>query len=240
MKAERPKSPDLFDRAVMRNKPKRKVAPVELGATELVAYNELMEDVSKQLKMVNSELERERGIARQIREAGGVVSREGAAQIHRLETTWNRLLDIYNETLSPARKDAALAFLNKQEMLVERPGDLDRLMEDPAIEDVDPELLVEVPSTNEGRMLETQLLLRETEIEEEIEDIIDDLNDITPLSAVMTEYGESMDDKRREIMTARLNELYGNLRDIRGKLSDIKLNIGMARRIEGSDMRMAA
>lgn len=233
--------PKMIDRAIQKYKKGEKMKPpVEFGATELVAYHELMEAVSTQLSRVNKELDREKKIAAEMRKAGSVISREGAEQIYRLESTFNRLLKIYQETLSPARKDAALAFLNKQEMLVEKPGDLESLMADPSIEEIDAELLVEVPASNESRMQETQLLIRETEIEEEIEDIIDDLNDITPLSAVMTEEGERMDDKRREIMASRLNDLYSDLRGIRDQLRDIKLNIGMAKRMEGQDMRIAA
>lgn len=240
MKPER--MPPIPEAAIKQSKAK-KIRPVDretMDAPELMAYSELLERVHTQLNRVNVELDRERGISAEVREMGGVISAEGAAQVQRLESKFNSLLDIYRDVLEPSYKERGVALLNQEELLVEKPSGFDLLMQDPAIEDLSPEDLVEVPSSKDMRMKETQLLVRETEIEEELEDVIDELNRITPLQNALTEEAVQLDDSRRAMLTSRANSLYRDLRGIRQQLSDIKLNIGMAKRIEGQDMRAAA
>lgn len=221
----------------------KKLRPVNLetlDAPELMAYSELLESVHSQLSRVNVELDRERGISAEIRKAGGVISPEGAAQVQRLESRLHKVLDVYRDVIEPAHKERAIALLNQEELLIVKPAGFDLLMQDPAIQDLDPEDLIDTPSSKDIRMQETQLLLRETEIEEELEDVIDELNRVTPLQNALTEEAIQLDDSRRGMLTSRANSLYKDLRGIRQQLTDIKLNIGMAKRIEGQDMRAAA
>ncbi|MCC7522436.1 hypothetical protein IT407_01360 [Candidatus Uhrbacteria bacterium] len=234
--------PPIPEAAIKQSKAKRipKINLETLNAPELIPYSELLESVHAKAKRVNEELDRERDISAEIRKMGSVISKEGAAQVHRLEDKFNALLRVYKNTLEPVRKERSIAFLNKEELLVEKPSNFDLLMEDPAIQTLDPEDLVEVPSSKEMRMQETQLLVRETEIEEELDVIIDELNRVTPLQNALTETAIQLDEERRKMLTSRANSLYRDLRGIRQQLSDIKLNIGMAKRIEGQDMRAAA
>src|SRR5688572_24051453 len=104
---------------------------VEGKETELVPYGELLTQVGEQMGKVVSTLEEERKLSGEIRAMGGKVTRETANRVMDLERQKNGLLEVYQQTLEPARKDAFAAFLDRQELAVEKPMNFDELMTDP-------------------------------------------------------------------------------------------------------------
>src|SRR5687768_11154298 len=97
-------------------------------AIEMMPYGELLTGVGEQMMKVVDTLEKERQLASEIRGMGGKVSRETAELIMNLERRKNDLLKVYNQTLEPVRREAAMAFIDNAEMLVPKPENLELLM----------------------------------------------------------------------------------------------------------------
>lgn len=149
---------------------------VEGKETELVPYGELLTQVGEQMGKVVSTLEEERKLSGEIRAMGGKVTRETADRIMDLERQKNGLLEVYQQTLEPARKDAFAAFLDRQELAVEKPMNFDELMTDPETLEVTDDMLIEVQTSEQLAGLEKDLAAEADKAREEMVELIEQMH----------------------------------------------------------------
>ena len=218
---------DMFDEAMGESGdkiPEMKTPEAPEEAKELITYGELMERTSERLQAVNSSLEEEREIAAEIKKMGSPLNREAAAKIKNLESKVAELFKVYDEKLSPARKEWAKAYLDREELLVEKPEAWDDMMKD--IEVISEEDLEELPSEAELRAEETKLILKETEIEEEIDQLIDTMNRAPDLNRIPDLH---LEEARLKVLKAELNTHIGELRKVRKSLREIRSDLNITR-----------
>ena len=137
-------------------------------AIEMVPYDELLTNVGETMSKVVKTLEDERKLSAEIRDMGGKVTRETADRIMGLEKQKNELIGVYSKTLEPVRKDAFEAFLDRQELLVEKPENLDALMTDPEVLEVTDDMIIETQTSGELADLEKELVSEADKAQEEM------------------------------------------------------------------------
>lgn len=146
-------------------------------AIEVMPYDELLTNVGEQMSKVVKTLDDERKLAGEIRGMGGKVTRETADKIMDLERQKNGLLEVYAKTLAPVRKDAFEAFMDRAELLVEKPEDLDKLMTDPETLEVTDDMLIEAQTSEELANLEKDLVAEADRAQEEMTSLVESMRD---------------------------------------------------------------
>lgn len=148
----------------------------EKESAELMPYGELLGQVGDQVSKVVKSLEQERDLAAEVRKVGGKVTRETADRIKDLERQKNDLLKVYEKTLEPARKSSWLAGLEGEELLVDKPEDIEALMTDPDEMEVADDELIEVQTSEELKALETKLQDEADKVREEMVAVIEKMH----------------------------------------------------------------
>ncbi len=184
--------------------------------TELVPYGELLSDVGRQMGKVVETLENERQLAAEIRRLGGKITRETAGRIRDLEGRKNELLKVYEETLEPVRKDAAEAFLERAEILVPKPENVEALMTDPSALEVDDADLIEVQTVDALRAAEGDLQTEIDKSQEEMVGIIKTMHETRTEAAPLAARTDDPELRRSYlgVLDARRKELEARLRVI--------------------------
>lgn len=193
-----------------------KKTPESEKSVEMVPYGELLTMTGEQMMKVTTTLERERKLAADIRGMGGKVTKETADKIMDLERQKNALLEVYEKTLEPVRKDAAEAFLDKAEWLVPKPEDLDKLMTDPEEMEVTDDMLIETQTSEQLSQLEKDLTDEADKAREEMAGLIEQIhktkNEAGPL---IPDFGDPEIRKSyRGLMEARYKELEADVATI--------------------------
>jgi hypothetical protein len=144
--------------------------------TEMVPYGELMSQVGESMTRVVSSLDKETKMAAEIRKMGGKVTRETADRITDLEKQKNGLLKVYEDVLEPVRKDADEAFLDRAELAVPKPEEIESLMTDPDVMEVTDDMLIEVQTSEELATMEKGLRDEADRVNEEMVAIIEQMH----------------------------------------------------------------
>lgn len=155
--------------------------------SELMSLNEFLKEAGETMNSVVQALERERGYAAEVRKMGARVTRETAQKIADLEKQRDRLQQEVDEAahdlaftswVATKRENAGEKPLD--EMLVKklRTPELEELLNDPDAIDITDEMVVEVQSEVELKVLEKQLQEEADNAQFEMADIIEQLHDI--------------------------------------------------------------
>ncbi len=207
------RSPEMF--GGMPPEETRKTPETE-KAVEMVPYGELLTRTGEQMMNVTAALERERKLAADIRGMGGKVTKETAGKIMDLERQKNALLEVYEKTLEPVRRDAAEAFLDRAEWLVPEPAEIDKLMTDPDEMEVTDDMLIETQTSEQMAQLEKDLSGEADKAREEMASLVEQMHDAkNEAGPFIPDFGDpQLRESYRGLMQARYAELQGDVATI--------------------------
>jgi hypothetical protein len=218
--------------------PEGERGPEREQAIEVMPYSELLTKVGEKMLEVTNELEKERKLSAEIRAMGGKITPDTADRLRALEGQKNDLLRVWDQTLEPARKDAAMAFIDNAEWLVEKPEDLEKMMTDPETLELSDEDLIEVQTAEDLKKVETALQEELDKTQEEMADIIEQMHEAknwTPkvIEDIINPPDPQLRDAWLGVMEARFGEMHNYVKAINEKLKEVRLNLGFAEKMEG-------
>jgi hypothetical protein len=191
--------------------------------SDLIALDDFLKEAGETMSSVVQALERERGYAAEVRKMGARVTRETSQKIADLEKQRNRL----EQEVDEAAHD--LAFINwvsakreqgnetpPMEMKKLRTPELDELLNDPDSIDITDDMVVEVQSEVELKILEQQLQEEADNAQFEMADLIEQLHEMKK-SAKKPEppkWDPELRKSLRDILSTRAKELEDRIAEL--------------------------
>lgn len=227
----------------------------ELAEQEMLTASELLEGLASKMKEVHAKLSHEEEIARerqgkaaQLMEEMGLAGKafgldqKTRERIHALDKRMRALIKLHKNVVAPSLMEAFKATGRGEEFLVPKPSEWDELMKE-TIGSLPPK--EEIPTPAELQKYE--LILREDaeQLENKLGEMIDEINAQAVLKELSSMGGTviesfNFEEAERPHVEALMKEDFEELKKAKEQIANIQLNTGMARRLEGGDMRMAA
>ncbi len=193
--------------------------------SELISLADFLKEADETMGSVVQALERERGYAAEVRKMGARVTRETAQKIADLE----KQRDSLEQAVDEAAHDLAFTdwVASKRENAGEKPLDemvtkklrtpeLEALLNDPDAIDITDDMIVEVQSEVELKVLEAQLQEEADNAQFEMADIIEQLHEIKKRAkkAEKPQWDPELRKSLRDILSTRAAELEARITEL--------------------------